>query len=197
MNNNSNLEFRKIPSLNFLYEISEDGRIVRNVKSKHQIKIKLDMHHSKKGYYAFWSYLNLNGERKVRRHMVHSIIAECWLGPKPEGYEIDHIDRDTSNNHYSNLRYVNHSQQMKNRVLGQHIIEQAKLNCQEWNKKISVPVILLNFVEHLTFPSICETARFLSEKFNINVEHVRSKLKKRRSHIFTYDVIYLNAETAR
>ena len=52
--NNSNLEFRKIKSLKFLYEINENGTILRNVKSKKQIKIKLDTHHSKVGYYAAW-----------------------------------------------------------------------------------------------------------------------------------------------
>ena len=36
---NSNREFRKIPSLKFLFEISTDGRIVRNVKSKKQCKV--------------------------------------------------------------------------------------------------------------------------------------------------------------
>ena len=45
---NSNREFRKIPSLNYLFEISSDGRVVRNVKSKKQCKIvKKD-----DGYYA-------------------------------------------------------------------------------------------------------------------------------------------------
>ena len=34
----TNPEMRKIPSLQFLYEISEDGRIIRNVKSKKQKK---------------------------------------------------------------------------------------------------------------------------------------------------------------
>ena len=30
----TDLEFRKIASLNFFYEVREDGRIFRNVKSK-------------------------------------------------------------------------------------------------------------------------------------------------------------------
>ena len=51
MNTNSNLEFRKIKSLKYLYEINSNGTILRNVKSKKQLKIKLDMHHSDKGYY--------------------------------------------------------------------------------------------------------------------------------------------------
>ena len=33
---NSNLEFRKIKSLNFLYEVNENGTILRNVKSKNR-----------------------------------------------------------------------------------------------------------------------------------------------------------------
>ena len=36
-------EFRKIPSLKFLYEVSDDGRIFRNVKSKRQLKIHSDI----------------------------------------------------------------------------------------------------------------------------------------------------------
>ena len=41
-NSNLEVEFRKIPSLLFLYEVSEDGRIVRNVKSKHHLKFETD-----------------------------------------------------------------------------------------------------------------------------------------------------------
>ena len=49
---NSNLEFRKIKSLKYLYEVNENGTIFRNVKSKKQLKIKLDYHHSANGYYV-------------------------------------------------------------------------------------------------------------------------------------------------
>ena len=59
----SNLEFRKIPSLKYLYEISEDGRIMRNAKSKKQIAIRLDTHHSQPGYYAAWTYALLSRDR--------------------------------------------------------------------------------------------------------------------------------------
>ena len=199
MNENSNLEFRKIPSLKFLYEISEDGRIVRNVKSKKQLRIVLDKHHSKKGYYAFWTNVSLDGVRKDRRHMVHAIVAECWLGKRPEGLEIDHIDRNSHNNNYRNLRYVTHSEQMKNRVLSDRIIKQVIKNCQEWNRKISIGVRLLKGErEEHKLPSLMQAAIFLAKLFpNVKSEHFRGKLKKRRSHIFGYDVVYLNAETAR
>lgn len=190
----SNPEFRKIKSLDFLYEISEDGRIFRNVKSKKQLKIKLDMHHSKTGYYAVW----VNIKNKVHRVMIHKAVAECWLGEKPEGYEIDHIDRDTHNNHFTNLRYVTHSQQMKNRILSDRIIEQAKRNCLRYTLQcVATPVKLHSGKDDITFRSMAECAAFLSKKYQKKTEHMRHKLKDRRSHIYDYDVTYLrNVETA-
>jgi len=65
----------------------------------------------------------------TKRIMIHKVVAECWLGDCPDGYEVDHIDRNPHNNDYRNLRYVTHSKQMKNRVLSDRIINQAKQNC--------------------------------------------------------------------
>lgn len=189
--NNSNLEFRKIKSLQFLYEVNENGTIFRNVKSKKQLKIKLDMHHSQKGYYV--TFVNIKG--KCTRVMIHKVVAECWLGDKPNGYEIDHIDRNPHNNHYSNLRYVTHSEQMKNRVLSDRIINQATLNCAKWVSYISKPVMITNGSETLNFKSTTDCAKYLAHKYDKSVEGVRWKLKNKRSHIYDYDIIYLNAET--
>lgn len=110
MSKDSNLvvEFRKIPSLKFLYEVSEDGRIVRNVKSKHQ----LAMDHDWGGYYRVSPVF----EGKQIHKFVHVLVAECWLGPKPEGMECDHIDNDRHNNHYTNLRYVTKQENLGKRV---------------------------------------------------------------------------------
>lgn len=189
--NNSNLEFRKIKSLKFLYEINENGTILRNVKSKKHIKIKLDKHHSKAGYYAAW----ICRDKKVQRLTIHKLVAECWLGDKPDGMEIDHIDRNTHNNHYSNLRYVSHSEQMKNRVLSEHVIEQAKANCRAYVEYISKPVMVRGRGEEITFPSMSECSRYMSEVYGMNAEGIRHKLRKKRSHIFDYDIYFLNAET--
>jgi len=37
---------------------------------------------------------------------VHQMVAECYLGPCPAGYEVDHIDGNKINNHISNLQYL-------------------------------------------------------------------------------------------
>ena len=144
MKTNSNLEFRKIKSLKFLYEVNENGTIFRNVKSKKQLKIKLDYHHSKKGYYA--TFVHIGGrskDAKIIRVMIHKVVAECWLGECPEGMEIDHIDRNPHNNHYSNLRYVTKSQQMKNRDHS-NISKKGKENLEKARKERAKPVILFH-----------------------------------------------------
>ena len=191
MSNNSNLEFRKVPSLDFLYEVSENGQYLRNVKSKKYIKIFLDKHHSKKGYYA--AFINFKG--KVRRVMIHKIVAECWLGPIPKGYEVDHKDRDSTKNHYTNLRYVTHSEQIKNRQLGEHIIAQATQNCANWIKSISKQTKISKNNETHTFESMTKAAIFIAQQEHMKPEHVRAKMKKRRSNILGWSITYLNAET--
>ena len=105
---NREVKFRKIPSLDFLYEVSEDGRIVRNVKSKHQLYMDKDWG----GYYRVSPVY----KGKQIHRFVHVLVAECWLGKKPEGYECDHIDNDRHNNHYTNLRYVTKAENLKKRV---------------------------------------------------------------------------------
>lgn len=193
---NSNLEFRKIKSLKFLYEINENGTILRNVKSKKQTKIFLDMHHSKAGYYA--ALVHIGGRQPgnyTKRVMIHKAVAECWLGDCPEGYEVDHIDRNSHNNHYSNLRYVTHSGQMKNRVLSDRIINQAKANCAKWVKSISKPIILKNGDQTLHFQSRAEAAAFLAETYNKGKDAMRDRFKHNRAKVFDWDVIYPNAET--
>lgn len=174
----SNLEFRKIPSLKYLYEISEDGRIMRNVKSKKQIAIRLDTHHSQPGYYVAWTCCTLNGVRKVRRHMIHKLVAECWLGPCPAGMEVDHIDRNPHNNHYSNLRYVNRSQQMKNRTLSAATISRCIANCQAYVARISIGVALSRDGETISASSLCAASRLLAERLGGKAEQYRARLKK-------------------
>lgn len=194
MNANSNLEFRKIKSLNFLYEVNENGTIFRNVKSKKQSKIKLDMHHSDYGYYATFVHMGGRKNPTVKRVMIHRAVAECWLGDCPEGMEVDHIDRNAHNNHYTNLRYVTRSDQMKNRDHS-GISARGSQNLQAARERRMIPVRIVGEGNTYEFPSKAECARFLSRHYDMDAEKLRWRLKMGRSHIFDFDVIYRNAET--
>lgn len=188
---NSNLEFRAIPSLDFLYEVNANGTIFRNIKSKKQLKIKLDLHHAhNRGYYAVW--VNLKGQPK--RVMIHAVVAECWLGQKPYGMEIDHIDRNSLNNWYWNLRYVTHSEQMRNRELSDELIGTATNNCYQYTMKyVAKPVCIANDdnTDSICFQSMIACSEYLGEKYNQEPEHFRAKLKKRRHKIYDYNIEYI------
>lgn len=192
---NANLEFRKIKSLNYLYEINENGTIFRNVKSKKQQKIKLDYHHSDYGYYTTFVHMGGRKNSVTKRVPIHRAVAECWLGECPEGYQVDHIDRNAHNNHYSNLRYVTHSGQMKNRDHSR-ISKTGSRNLENARRLRAKPVRIISGEEEKDFASYAECSRYLSEKYGKPFEHIRGKLKSSRSHIYDYDIVYLrNAET--
>ena len=175
MNTNSNLEFRKIKSLKFLYEINENGTIFRNVKSKKQLKIKLDFHHSCHGYYTTFVHIGgRSANSKIIRVPIHRVVAECWLGDCPEGMEIDHIDRNAHNNHYTNLRYVTKSEQMKNRD-HTNISNTGKQNLENARKARMKPVKITNEIEQYIFESFAECSRFLANYYNGNSENFRNK----------------------
>ena len=161
MNTNSNLEFRKIKSLNFLYEVNENGTIFRNVKSKKQLKIKLDMHHSNVGYYMTLVHNQSINEGNCKRVMIHRVVAECWLGDCPDGYEVDHIDRNPHNNDYRNLRYVTKGEQMKNRDYSK-IAAQGSKNLEAARKLRAKPVRITSENDNQVFESYAECSRYLA-----------------------------------
>lgn len=43
---------------------------------------------------------------------LHKFVTEAFLGPCPEGMEVDHIDGDRANNRIDNLRYLTHAENM-------------------------------------------------------------------------------------
>lgn len=188
----TNLEFRKIPSLKFLYEVNCDGTIFRNARSKRVLKCWKQSHNSNCEYWC----LNVNIGKKIRKVYIHKVVAECWLGEKPEGYEIDHIDRNSLNNHYTNLRYVTRSEQMKNRNYDSFMDKcLSNLAVVKNNGRIN-PVRLISSDDIKEFPTARRAAKYLSTIYPHKTEKsFNDKFHLRRKHIFDYDVIYLNAET--
>lgn len=190
---NSNLEFRKIPSLKFLYEVNCDGTIFRNARSKRVKKCYKQSHNSKTEHWVTIVRI----DNKSRKVFIHKVVAECWLGAKPEGYEVDHIDRNSLNNHWTNLRYVTRSEQMLNRDYDQ-FMDKLLANLAVGNKGHIRPVRLIRGDEVLDFPTSRRAAKYLAQIYpHKNEKSFNDKFYHRRHHIFDYDVIYLNAETVR
>ena len=58
-------------------------------------------------------YLRVTMPNDIKKN-IHRLVAEHYI-PNPHNYkEVDHIDRDKTNNSISNLRWVNHSMNQHN-----------------------------------------------------------------------------------
>lgn len=216
MSNNSNLvvKFRKVPSLKFLYEVSEDGRIVRNVKSKHHLKQEQD----RCGYYRVGVVLN----GKHIHRLVHLLVAECWLGVKPEGLECDHIDHNKHNNHYTNLRYITKAENLANRIFTEEgkrhngEVTRARYNSAtpERQKEIvtpmmeartpdvekkrvqkvvdvlGYPVTISKDGEIMHFDSHAKCCHYIAEQVGCSVSAIKYYLHHRRKYIHGYHITY-------
>lgn len=54
--------------------------------------------------------------RPNRTHNVHSLVAEAFIGPRPDGLEVRHLDGDPANCQLSNLRHGTPSENAYDRV---------------------------------------------------------------------------------
>ncbi len=81
------------------YFIDEEGVIYNKDGSKKSLKT------NKKGYL----FTNFCYDGKQHCHLAHTVVANAYLGTKPEGYEVDHINNIRSDNRVCNLQYLSKS----------------------------------------------------------------------------------------
>lgn len=102
MSNNT----KQIEGYDPVYFISKDGSVYRE-------NHKMSPVNNGTGYY----HVKLRKDKKRYVKYVHRLVWETFNGRIPEGYEINHIDHDKSNNSLDNLELVTHSQNIHKAVL--------------------------------------------------------------------------------
>ena len=91
-----------VPILDFPdYSVSASGKVFSS-KTDKILKPSLDN----------WGYpvVSLSNGEKKRTAKVHLLVAEAFIGPKPQGLQVNHKDGDKTNNHVDNLEYVTPSE---------------------------------------------------------------------------------------
>jgi hypothetical protein len=117
------------------YEISNLGNCRKKLLNGEYRLIKGSINN--RGYY----YFQLQREGKRINKLFHHLVAECFLGERPEGLVIDHIDRNKINNNISNLRYISFQENLKNceryrsDIETQDKKERNKIFCAEYKLK--------------------------------------------------------------
>jgi hypothetical protein len=76
------------------YRVYENGLVFSVKKGKRFLK----------PYNVGKGYLSVKIENK--NVYVHKIVAECFLGQRPNDFTVNHKDGNKANNHFSNLEYI-------------------------------------------------------------------------------------------
>jgi len=143
------------------YEVSNLGQVRRVLahRGKKPIGI-LRLNPQNCGYLQ----VNLYNEGKQRRVTVHSLVAAAFIGKRPEGFEINHIDADKKNNRAENLEYLTTSQNHK------HAAENLLGYRGELNGQSKLTADKVKEIKNLSESGLSQ--RKIAKQFGINQSHV-------------------------
>lgn len=113
-------EWRSIEGLDGMYEVSNFGNVRSRLKpGNHRnklgnpriLKVRLD----KRGYGTISLPFGHGGKYVTKS--VHTLVANEFLGKRPEGKEIAHLNGDSTDNRACNLEYVTHKENESHKKL--------------------------------------------------------------------------------
>lgn len=93
--------WRPVPGYEGLYEVSSRGRVKSLPRNTTRGGIMKLQHGNAQGYHSVGLY-----KCDVRTvHYVHYLVLLAFVGPRPDGLEVRHLDGDDLNNVLANLAY--------------------------------------------------------------------------------------------
>lgn len=111
------------------YEISDLGRVRSFVGNR-----ILSPGRQSRGYLTVNLY---DGSRPKapRSYCVHYLVAAAFIGPKPDGKQINHRDGDKTNNDVRNLEYVTGAENVRHAVANGLLVH--RVGCEHANAKLT------------------------------------------------------------
>lgn len=88
------------------YAAREDGMIVNT-----ETGLVLKPQNGRRGYFTLRIK---HADGKMRTRYIHHLVAEAFIGFRPDGADIDHIDGNRKNNRADNLRYCSRRENQDN-----------------------------------------------------------------------------------
>ncbi|HZZ81625.1 MAG TPA: HNH endonuclease [Gemmataceae bacterium] len=90
-------EWKPVVGFESAYQVSNKGRVYSRYRHR-----QMKGHVNWKGY----AMVGLQKDGWGRKGFIHGMVAEAFLGPKPSGLVVNHIDGNKLNNWVGNLEYV-------------------------------------------------------------------------------------------
>ena len=147
-----------LPNYENSYKISNYGKVF---SLKNNIYMKLIKNHN--GYMQIRLY---NNESKSKTFRVHQLVAYMFVDNKNNKKYVDHIDRNRINNHYKNLKWVTHQENMCN--ANKNRIKQKNNKIIEENKNNFIKIRIINNINYSSY--------LINE--DGDVKNIKGKLRK-------------------
>lgn len=169
-------EWREIPGYEGLYEVSSLGRVRRSGKVSRVGRgrssggrigrvLKPQSHGS-----GYWMVSLADRDGVAKSCLVHRLVASAFLGPCPEGQEVNHRDADKRNNRPCNLEYVTHADNNR------HARRLGLVSMGRGQAKLTV-----DQVREILDGDASEPARVVAERYGVSkstIVHLRSGRSK-------------------
>lgn len=105
------------------YLVSDQGRVISMKRKSPRV---LHSFPDRRGGYPV---VSLSTGGACRNAKVHVLVAAAFIGPRPEGMDIRHLDGDVTNNRPSNLRYGTRSENMRDALRHGTHAQARKTHC--------------------------------------------------------------------
>lgn len=183
---NGNEEWKDIPEYEGLYQASNLGRVKsleRFRKGENGCLISVKERILKPSIKHNGRYrIQLCKQSIVKTYNVHRLVWSAFNGQIPQGYEINHIDENPSNNRLENLNLMTHKENIN---YGTRNERSAKKHI---NGKKSKPVLQYDLQDNLIkeFPSLMQVYRELGFSYGHIGDCCNGKLKTAYGYKWKY-----------
>lgn len=176
-------EWRPVIGFEKYYSISNSGRLRRDfLRGKPRSQILLPTH-SKGGYPSY--YLHAGGKRWATS--IHNMVAMHFIGPRPKGLHVAHLDGDNKNNRVENLRYVTPQVNSSHKLFhGTHLAGERHHSSAITENQ----ALYYKFCHYVLGEKICDMAR----RLDLDQDSLGQRIKKTWRHL---DVIIRSTIAAR
>lgn len=98
------------------YEVSDHGHIRSWRRPGGALRLADQPHLLRPSAGVRGRYLQVAFYCPASKRYVHELVAEAFIGPRPQGTEVAHWDGNGHNNHVSNLRYATPAQNAADKI---------------------------------------------------------------------------------